>query len=742
MPVLHATARRLRETPISLVWPLLLIVPPVIVLSIVSLYSLREDRAAIDREARRTVSLLVADLARRWSTQVQARLAARLLSACASPAPGLAPATPTTGDAVEPVCGLIVEGRIRVPIDYAPLPSLPAWLRDLPAAYAHPWRLLADAASDAELATLRRAAAALADAPDDIRLNAEWQVARAEANRTPSPGTTARLADLARRSAGVVTDSGAPLSDLALLLALRHAPAGEVPEELLRDVRRHILESPSFLTHALVEEATRIAPASQGVADLGVAWTTYERTLALLRRLPPDVERPMAVWLQGEPLDWVAFVHPLVSRDAPNSSTRSAVHVALVPATIVETLFETVSSSQNDIPPYARVALRLGGRTWRPHGRTATPTGSSAATLNASSAPPVELAAADGQIDVPMVLPSSSVSMFAGELLRVAPQAVDVRQQGLGMFVRLSGPPGTHPFTVALELLDADLLYARYRTRLWMAIGLILGTTLVALAGVAVSWRAMARQRRLAEMRSNFVASASHELRAPIAAVRLMAESLERGTIEPGNRQREYLRLIVQECRRLSSLIANVLDFARIDREGRAYRFELTDLHALLVQTVEIMGPYAAERDVRLRCAPDVSDADVGSQPVDQQALQQALVNLLDNAIKHSPAGAEVVAGIEVVRAASGSRATPAQLVRLYVEDRGPGIPPDEHGRIFEPFYRRGSELRRETRGIGIGLSIVKHVAEAHRGRVVLTSSPGAGSRFAIELPGREENGA
>jgi signal transduction histidine kinase len=183
--------------------------------------------------------------------------------------------------------------------------------------------------------------------------------------------------------------------------------------------------------------------------------------------------------------------------------------------------------------------------------------------------------------------------------------------------------------------------------------------------------------------------------------------------------------VIGQECRRLWSLVENVLDFSRIDRGRREYTLEPTDLPALVAQTIDVMRPYAGQRDVRLLCAPLPASPALARARADRQALQQALVNLLDNAIKHSPAGGEVVVGLELA----------PNIVQLFVEDRGPGIPEDQQERIFEPFYRRGSELRRETQGIGIGLGIVKHVAEAHGGRVVVRSRPGEGSRFAIELP-------
>ncbi len=114
---------------------------------------------------------------------------------------------------------------------------------------------------------------------------------------------------------------------------------------------------------------------------------------------------------------------------------------------------------------------------------------------------------------------------------------------------------------------------------------------------------------------------------------------------------------------------------------------------------------------------------------VDGRAVQQALVNLMDNALKHSPPGDTVTLSLErLVDPTQGS-------LRLSVGDHGPGIPREEHQRIFERFYRRGSELRRETQGVGIGLSIVKHIAEAHGGRVEVESEPGQGSRFSICLP-------
>ena len=124
---------------------------------------------------------------------------------------------------------------------------------------------------------------------------------------------------------------------------------------------------------------------------------------------------------------------------------------------------------------------------------------------------------------------------------------------------------------------------------------------------------------------------------------------------------------------------------------------------------------------------------------IDGRAIQQALVNLIDNAIKHSPKAETVTvgigAGVEEAATSEAPSARHSTPVTLFVEDHGPGIPPGEHEKIFERFHRLGPELRRETQGVGIGLSIVKHIVEAHGGRVLVCSTPGKGSRFTIELP-------
>ena len=234
--------------------------------------------------------------------------------------------------------------------------------------------------------------------------------------------------------------------------------------------------------------------------------------------------------------------------------------------------------------------------------------------------------------------------------------------------------------------------------------------------------QAFNRQLSLNDMKSNFVSSVSHELRAPIASVRLMAESLERGKISEPAKQNEYFRFIGQECRRLSSLIENVLDFARLEQGRAAYEFTAADLGTTVRRDVEAFR-FRAHRE-RPALVTEIAE---GIAPVrlDARALQVLLFNLLDNAFKY----AGDTDAVFVRARQEGSRAI------LEVEDRGPGIDPDDARKIFERFYRGRAVRSGGPRGTGIGLSLVQHIARAHGGDVTVHPATPSGTVFRVAIP-------
>lgn len=270
---------------------------------------------------------------------------------------------------------------------------------------------------------------------------------------------------------------------------------------------------------------------------------------------------------------------------------------------------------------------------------------------------------------------------------------------------------------------DARVLEAGARQQARWTLALLACAVLVSAASLFMIQRTFERERRLNSMKSDFVASVSHELRAPVASIRLMADALVAGKIEQKT-VGEFHGLISREGARLSTLIENVLDFARIEQGRKRWFFEQTALAPLVRETLAVMGPLADEKGIFVALAEPLPGVVAQVDPV---AIQQALVNLLDNAIKFSPADSRVEVRLSETADATGWE--------ISVTDHGPGIPIAEQRRVFEKFYRLGGELRRETQGTGIGLSLVKAIARAHGGSVRLESIPGKGCTFTLGAP-------
>jgi len=240
--------------------------------------------------------------------------------------------------------------------------------------------------------------------------------------------------------------------------------------------------------------------------------------------------------------------------------------------------------------------------------------------------------------------------------------------------------------------------------------------------GVFFIARAAARELRVAEMKSNFVSSVSHDLKTPLALIQLFAETLELGRLKNTERAPEYYRIINSEARKLTRLINNLLDFSKIEAGLRKYQLEPTDLSAVTRRVVDSLDSQFRHNQfsVTLR-APQAPIA----VKLDAEAAEQALENLLSNAMKYSPEHREIVVEVDT----SGSYG----VVR--VRDHGIGIPPRLQRKIFQKFYRVQTDAGSGPQGTGLGLAIVDHVMRAHGGFVRVDSEAGRGSTFTLHFP-------
>jgi signal transduction histidine kinase len=239
-----------------------------------------------------------------------------------------------------------------------------------------------------------------------------------------------------------------------------------------------------------------------------------------------------------------------------------------------------------------------------------------------------------------------------------------------------------------------------------------------------LAWRDVRREAEAVRLRSQFVSSVTHELKTPLTSIRMFAETLRLGRHSGPDQHQQYLDTVVHETERLSRLINNVLDFARIDRGEKTYHMAPTDVGTAALEAARVLaypldqGGYTLTTEIEEGLPAVEADAD---------ALTQALLNLLHNAVKFSAEGSEIALRVFQEE---------GQLL-LQVEDQGPGIDPQEQEAIFQDFYRTVDAETRGIPGTGLGLSLVAHVACAHGGRVEVTSDVGRGSTFTIRIPRR-----
>ncbi len=242
-------------------------------------------------------------------------------------------------------------------------------------------------------------------------------------------------------------------------------------------------------------------------------------------------------------------------------------------------------------------------------------------------------------------------------------------------------------------------------------------------SGAVIVLNDMTRIHRLEAVRRDFVANVSHELKTPVTSIQGFVEALVDGSIKDPVQVERYLSIVAKHASRLNAIIDDLLTLSRLEDAGeqRALRFEVGPVKPVIEEAIDLSGIKADEK----RMVIDLTCSDEVEARINPPLLEQAVANLLDNAIKYSPEGSRI--RVEVTQDSA--------QVSISVTDEGCGIPPEHLPRIFERFYVVDKSRSRKLGGTGLGLAIVKHIAQAHGGRVTVVSTPGQGSTFTIHLP-------
>jgi len=299
------------------------------------------------------------------------------------------------------------------------------------------------------------------------------------------------------------------------------------------------------------------------------------------------------------------------------------------------------------------------------------------------------------QSDKPASIPMTVKSSFIGNF---PPWSLELYQQAPRLF--------------------ETLLSSRRGIYLYMFI-LLAG---ILIFGLTLTIRIVSHELELGRMKSDFVSTISHEFKSPLTSIRQLAEMLQAGRVPSEERRQRYYDVLLEQSERLSLLIDNILDFARMEEGKKEFEFEMVDIGPLLEELVSTIQQQVRHEEFTVEAE---IDAPLPSIQADRAAITQAITNLIDNAIKYS-AGAKKI----YVRVFKDH-----QYLIIAVQDFGVGIKPEEIDRVFERFYRGGDELTRTVKGSGLGLTLVKQIVQAHHGSVHVESEPGRGSTFSIRLP-------
>jgi signal transduction histidine kinase len=256
----------------------------------------------------------------------------------------------------------------------------------------------------------------------------------------------------------------------------------------------------------------------------------------------------------------------------------------------------------------------------------------------------------------------------------------------------------------------------------------ILTLIIVLIFGAFLIVRTISNEVEIIKIKSDFVSSVSHEFKTPLTSIKALAERLKEGKVKDQSKAEQYFSIISQDTEKLTRLVKNILDFSKIEEGKKEYELEETDVAQLVAQQIENFRKDEIQKGVKIQAQ---IPKDIPHLFVDRDALSQAVINLLDNASKFSADKKEVYVNVE----------SDAENVIIEVKDQGVGIPQDEINKIFDKFYQGKSTLRHSITGTGLGLTLVKHIVEAHGGRIYVESKVGQGSSFSLifSIKGKEK---
>ncbi|HSP86545.1 MAG TPA: HAMP domain-containing sensor histidine kinase, partial [Ignavibacteriaceae bacterium] len=257
--------------------------------------------------------------------------------------------------------------------------------------------------------------------------------------------------------------------------------------------------------------------------------------------------------------------------------------------------------------------------------------------------------------------------------------------------------------------------------RVYTNIILVLGLAILLIAGNWFVYRNTKKEIELARIKSDFVSNVSHELRTPLSLINMFAETLELDRVKSDEKKKEYYSIISNEANRLSRIVNKILNFSRMEAGKKTYNFTIAKLNEIVESTFNTYKFHLQNNGFTFKL---IQSENLPEIYADNEAVSEALINLIDNAVKYSNEQKEIII----------TTGFDTEKVFIEVQDKGIGISQDDQKRIFEKFFRATTGSVHNTKGTGLGLTIVKHIMDAHKGEIKLKSNIEKGSAFRLEF--------